>query len=467
MEEIEEEILYRKYRPEKLEVRPDQILGGIYERPIRTAKQKIQFEEMVESVKSGGVHEDLALKRVKHKPNKFMVIFGWMRFQAVLKSGVPKFSATVYPADISDTDIYLMVLAENIIGVDMNPLDTAEIVFRLKQSSGWHNKTIAARFGKSEPWISKMLKLRRSVQLGEAVKGGEISKSQAEELSRISSEERQSEIIEKVKGATVAETKEIVEDMLDKEEKAVRIEELKRLIEEEKAKIVEAKKREDRKAILNKDIVLKERELKLAKSKISENILELTASIKEIESDYFGSIEAMNEAKANIDELNEELVAIDTEKLVKEKNSLEKRNTHLESKISILQNDLDKLKDELTRVTARVNEVNQQITLKEGVTNQLSYMNKQFKRAEEKKIRVMHKRRDDIENFEKVKAALGDEEKKHADKIHTLETELAKLKAGLKRFGGMPLRKREDKLKKLEEVLSALEGEGKEGEIEV
>ncbi|GAI17521.1 unnamed protein product [marine sediment metagenome] len=81
------------------------------------------------------------------------------------------------------------------------------------------------------------------------------------------------------------------------------------------------------------------------------------------------------------------------------------------------------------------------------------------KRAEEKKIQMQHKRSDDIENFEKVKLALGEEEKKYAEKIRNFETELAELNAGLKRFGGMPLEKREEKLKRLEEKLKSLQGE--------
>ncbi|GAI02510.1 unnamed protein product, partial [marine sediment metagenome] len=41
-----EEIIYEKYRPEKQELSPDQIIGAVYERKITTAKQKIQFKEM-------------------------------------------------------------------------------------------------------------------------------------------------------------------------------------------------------------------------------------------------------------------------------------------------------------------------------------------------------------------------------------------------------------------------------------
>lgn len=454
-----EEIIYEKYRPEKLELSPGQIIGAVYERKITTAKQKMQFKEMVASVKSGGVHQDINVKRVKDQPDKFIVIFGWMRFQAVIEAGVPKFSATVYPADISEADIWLMALTENITGVDANPLDIAEMVFRLKQVTNWHNKTVAAKFGKSEPWVSKMLKLRSSKQIGEAVKSGDISKSQAEELSRITDIELQTETIDRVKGTTVAETKGIIEEVLSTEEKAAQIEELKNQIGVEKEKIADAKKREKRKVSMRREIRLKEGELKAVKLESSENIVELTASIKEIEKDYFGSIETINEAKARMDELKEELAAIDTEKLVKEDKSLEKRENQIRSKINALMSELRELRDESTQVVARKKEVLRQIAHKEDFTNELSVMQRLYNRAEEKKIQIQHKRRDDIENFEKVKLALGEEEKKYAEKIRNLETELAELNAGLKRFGGMPLEKREEKLKRLEEKLKSLQGE--------
>lgn len=457
---IEREVTSKeaKYLPETIAVRPEQIRGFVYEREITTDEQKRAFQEMVESVKKRGIIEDIITRRVKEQPDHYDGIAGWMRFQAVKEAQLPEFTAKVYPADTPESEILMILLTENVIGVDTSPTDVGEVIYRLKQETGWRNKTIAAMLGKGESWVSEMLKLISNKQLGEAVKSGEISKSQAEELSRISNAEQQTEIIELVKGATVAKTKEIVEEVRSVEEKVIRIEELKNLIEIEKEKIAEAKERETRKIMLKKEIMVKESELRVAKSHIPENIINVIESKKEIDEDYYGSIETMNEAQAKIEELNEDLEAFDTEKIEKEMADLEKREAQITDKVNTLQKELTERKDESKEVVSRRKAIMRQIEEKEELVKERSYMQKLYKRAEEKKIRTEHRRKDDIEDYELLKKTLDEEEKKYAEKIRKCESVLVELKAKLKKFGGMPRKKREEKLKGLEKELEELVG---------
>lgn len=445
-----------KYIPKTMVLHPDQITGFIYERKITTEKEKKAFREMVESVKRHGVIEDIVVREVKGKKDKYEGIAGWMRFQAVKEAKLPEFTAKVYPADMPDSEMWMVGVTENVIGIDANPLDVARMLFKLKKETGWRNKKIAEALGKGEAWVSLTLKLQSSEQIGEAVKSGYISKSQAEEVGRVSDATVRDEILIKAKGATVVETKKIVEEALGKEKKEARIEELEDLIVTEKEKIKAEEERRLEKIALGKEIFVKESELIAAKTTTPENILDMLESKKEIDEGYFASIEQMNEAQVKITELEEELTEIDMKKIEKEKTELDRRNAQNKGKIESLQKELFDLRAASKEIATKTGDLVGQVRKRDEIASELSYARKVYKRAEEKKISTGRKRKGDIEDYELLKKALDRGEKEHAEKIHIFENELAELRAEHKRFGGMQLEKRKERLKKMEEELKGL-----------
>jgi len=88
--------------------------------------------------------------------------------------------------ELTDKQILEAMLVENLQREDLTPLEEAEALNRLVKEYGWKQKDLAEHIGRSQPWISKRIRLLVLPQEArEALYSGRISTDDAIELCRL------------------------------------------------------------------------------------------------------------------------------------------------------------------------------------------------------------------------------------------------------------------------------------------
>jgi ParB family chromosome partitioning protein len=131
-----------------------------WEGNVRKTQNKAGIDELAASIKAHGLQQNLVVRK---DGKKFAVVAGGRRLKALqrlAKAGDIKPTFEV-PCRITEaTDAAEISLAENVMREDMHPADQFE-AFRDLADKGMPTTDIAARFGKSETHVLKILKLAR------------------------------------------------------------------------------------------------------------------------------------------------------------------------------------------------------------------------------------------------------------------------------------------------------------------
>jgi ParB family chromosome partitioning protein len=131
-----------------------------WEGNVRKTQNKAGIDELAASIKAHGLQQNLVVRK---DGKKFAVVAGGRRLKALqrlAKSGDIKPTCEV-PCRITEAaDAAEISLAENVVREDMHPADQFE-AFRDLADKGMPATDIAARFGKSETHVLKILKLAR------------------------------------------------------------------------------------------------------------------------------------------------------------------------------------------------------------------------------------------------------------------------------------------------------------------
>src|SRR5665213_2796910 len=131
-----------------------------WEGNVRKTQNKAGIDELAASIKAHGLQQNLVVRK---DGKKFAVVAGGRRLKALQRlAKVGDIEATfLVPCRITDAgDASEISLAENVMREDMHPADQFE-AFRDLVDKGIPATDIAARFGKSESHVLKLLKLAR------------------------------------------------------------------------------------------------------------------------------------------------------------------------------------------------------------------------------------------------------------------------------------------------------------------
>lgn len=155
----------------------DQVVRGRYQ-PRREFSQE-SLEELAASIKSQGLMQPIV---VRPRPQGgFELIAGERRWRASQMAGLTRIPAVV--KEVSDEQASAMALIENIQREDLNPLEEAFALQRLRDEFGLTQQQVADAVGKSRVAVTNLLRLLNlTPPVRELLQRGELEMGHARAL---------------------------------------------------------------------------------------------------------------------------------------------------------------------------------------------------------------------------------------------------------------------------------------------
>lgn len=191
------------------ELAVDSIRPNPYQ-PRRTFDQE-GLAELARSIEAAGVFQPIIVRRPDPNLNRYELIAGERRLRATKMTERKTIPAIVRVLD--DQTMMEVAVLENLQREDLSPLEEAQAYQALIERLDLTQAQVAARLGKSRPYIANYLRL---LGLPEEVKqmlaSGELSMGQARTLLGVKDERRLVELAKRVanEGLTVRQLEEIV-----------------------------------------------------------------------------------------------------------------------------------------------------------------------------------------------------------------------------------------------------------------
>jgi len=131
-----------------------------------------ETEKLDESIKERGILQPVVASYDK-ETRRFRLIFGGRRYQATKNLGHAEIPVIVKEA--SDLDNLLLRLHENIHRENYSPLGLLKALEELRNKHGMNQKQIAKAIGRSETWVSMVMKASKLPDsIKEKMESGEI-----------------------------------------------------------------------------------------------------------------------------------------------------------------------------------------------------------------------------------------------------------------------------------------------------
>ena len=124
----------------------EKIVGGSNVRD----EQDETLLELMASIETNGLLSPIT---VRHKGDKYEVIAGHRRLEAVKRLGEP-FIECLIKEDVSDKDYFVMQVEENIQRKNMSAYEIVKCFDHLKEKYGCTDKQIGALFHKNTQWVA-------------------------------------------------------------------------------------------------------------------------------------------------------------------------------------------------------------------------------------------------------------------------------------------------------------------------
>lgn len=143
----------------------------------------VYMEQLAESIKMYGVLHPII---VREKDGKYELVSGERRWRAAKMAGLEWIPAIV--KDLSDSEVLMIALVENIQREDLNPVEKALAIKRLKEDLGLTDNEIAKVVGKDRSTITNTLRLLNlPMEVLDMLAENKISEGHARVLLRLKS----------------------------------------------------------------------------------------------------------------------------------------------------------------------------------------------------------------------------------------------------------------------------------------
>lgn len=136
----------------------EELCAGVYQ-----PRRKFSLDNLEDlrcSIRNQGIIQPLIVRPVQKSDNeriKYEIIAGERRFRAAKLAGLVNIPAIVREYD--DTEAMTVSLVENIQREDLNAIDEATALFKIKETYKLSQDDLAERLGKSRPSIANSLRL--------------------------------------------------------------------------------------------------------------------------------------------------------------------------------------------------------------------------------------------------------------------------------------------------------------------
>jgi len=148
-----------------------------------------RLQELTQAIRSQGVIEPLVVRPAPAADSgaaRYELVAGERRWRAARAAGL-----SVVPVVVRELDDHAaleMSLVENLMREDLNPVDEAHGFERLCRNFGLNHDQVAARIGKSRPYVSNTMRLLDLAPIVlEMIERGELSAGQARPLLAMAS----------------------------------------------------------------------------------------------------------------------------------------------------------------------------------------------------------------------------------------------------------------------------------------
>ncbi len=142
-----------------------------------------ELNELAESIKQFGVLHPII---VREKDGKYEIVAGERRWRAAKIAGLTRIPAVI--KDVSDRDTLVIALVENIQREDLNTVEKARAIKKLKDELSLTDEELANYLGKTRSTITNTLRLLNlPMEVLEMLAGGKISEGHARVLLRLNS----------------------------------------------------------------------------------------------------------------------------------------------------------------------------------------------------------------------------------------------------------------------------------------
>ncbi|MGA7760364.1 MAG: ParB/RepB/Spo0J family partition protein [Candidatus Binataceae bacterium] len=152
-----------------------------------------RLQELAQAIRSQGVIEPLVVRPAPPDDGgvaRYELVAGERRWRAARIAGLS--AVPIVVRELDDHAALEMSLVENLMREDLNPVDEAHGFERLVRSFGMSHDQVAARIGKSRPYVSNAIRLLDlPPAVLEMIERGELSAGQARPLLAIPSAEAQ------------------------------------------------------------------------------------------------------------------------------------------------------------------------------------------------------------------------------------------------------------------------------------
>jgi len=115
------------------------------------------LEELAESIRTQGVMQPIVVRPLPGATNSYEIIAGERRWRAAQMASLESIPAIV--REIPDETAIAMALIENIQREDLNPMEEAAALARLKEEFELTHQQVANAVGKSRAMVSNLLRL--------------------------------------------------------------------------------------------------------------------------------------------------------------------------------------------------------------------------------------------------------------------------------------------------------------------
>jgi ParB family transcriptional regulator, chromosome partitioning protein len=180
------------------------ITAGEFQPRINFDKERLA--ELTRAIQSQGIIEPLIVRRidaVDADGPRYELIAGERRLRAARAAGLE--TVPVVVRELDDRAALEMSLVENIVREDLNAVEEGLAFFRLVDHFNLSHDDIAARVGKSRPYVSNSIRLLELPQpILNMIAKGELSAGQARPLLSIESSDKQLTAARRIAGAGIS-----------------------------------------------------------------------------------------------------------------------------------------------------------------------------------------------------------------------------------------------------------------------
>lgn len=184
----------------------DMLQPGKYQPRVDMSQDSL--EELADSIRSQGLVQPIIVRPIGE--NKYEIIAGERRWRASKIAGMT--SVPVIVRDVSDRSAIAMALIENIQRENLNPMEEANALFRLREEFEMTHQQAADAVGKSRAAVTNLLRLRNlNDDVKRLVENCDLEMGHARALLALEGEQ-QNEVANQIieKGLSVREAEQLI-----------------------------------------------------------------------------------------------------------------------------------------------------------------------------------------------------------------------------------------------------------------